>query len=75
MISNSNGENVYYNRSFPENKAVINGETVQICCSISQARFDISENPSVTRFTIGADCFTPFRILKIVIVGLKIRLR
>ena len=60
---------MFTNRSFTENKAVINGEMVRMCCSISHPRFNISKNPSVTRF--GADCLTPSRILKIKIVGLQ----
>ena len=63
---------MFTDQSSTENRAVINGETVQIYCSISQPRFNISKNPSVTLdATFGANCLTPFRILEIIIVGLK----
>ena len=43
---------MFTNQSNTENKAVINGETVQICCSISQLKFKKSKDPSVTRCSI-----------------------
>ena len=49
--SESNRKDVY-NQSSNENKAVINGETVKIYCSISQPRFNISKNASVMRCSI-----------------------
>ena len=55
MILDSNRKDV-----FTENKAVINGETVQIYCSISQPRFKISKNPSVTRCSIWCKLLNSF---------------
>ena len=40
---------VFTNQSFTKNKAVINGEKVQIYRNVSQPRFAVSKNPSVTR--------------------------
>ena len=40
---------MFINQSFAKNKTVINGKTVQIYGWISQSRFTISKNPSVTR--------------------------
>ena len=62
---------MFSNQSFTESKAVINGETVQIYRSISQPRFNISKIHPLRDAAFGADCLTPFRILKIIIVGLK----
>ena len=39
---------MFVNQSFTKNKAVINGKTVQIYGLVSQPRFTISKNPSVT---------------------------
>ena len=50
---------------------MINGESLQICCSISQPRFNVSKLHPLRDAAFGADCLTPFRILKIIIVGLK----
>ena len=61
----------FTNQSFPKNKAVINGETVQIYRWISAPRFDISKNPFVRRCSNFKDCLTPLRILKCIGVGLK----
>ena len=66
MILDSNRKDVY--QSFTENEAVINGEMVQICCSISQPRFNVSKNPSVKRCKIWCRLLNFFQI---VIVGLK----
>ena len=72
---------MFTNLSFTKNEAVINGETVQICCCISQPRFGMSKNPGwdlvyqkihpLRNAEFGADCWTPFRILKIIIVVFK----
>ena len=43
---------MFTHKPFIQNKAVINGETEQICRSVSQPRFNISKNPSVTRCSI-----------------------
>ena len=58
------------NQSFTEHEAVVNGETVQIYCSISQPRFYQKIHPSRDA-AFGIDCLTPFRILKIIIESLK----
>ena len=50
---------------------MINGETVQIYCSISQAKFNVSKIHLLRDAAFGTDCLTPFKILKIVIVGSK----
>ena len=50
---------------------MINGETVEICCSISQPRFNLSKIFPLRDAAFGADCLTPFRILKTIVVGLK----
>ena len=52
---------MFANQSLTENKAVINGETVQICCSISQPRLNISQNPSVTRCSVWYRLLNPFQ--------------
>ena len=63
---------MFTNQSFTENKAVINGETVQIYCSLSQPKFNISKKISPLRdAAFGADCLTPFKILKIIMADLK----
>ena len=54
------------NKFFTENKAVINGETVQICCSRSQPRFRISKIHPLSDATFNPDCLTPLTFLKIV---------
>ena len=46
---------------------MISGKKVQIRAEI----YYISKNPSVTRCSIGADCLTSLKILKILTVGLK----
>ena len=51
---------MFINQYFTKNKAVINGKTVQIYGWISQPRFAISKNRSVTSAAFGADCLTPF---------------
>ena len=43
---------MFINQSFTKNKAVISGKTIQIYGWISQPRFTISKNPSVTRCSI-----------------------
>ena len=43
---------MFISQSFTKNKAVINGKAVQIYLWISQSRFTLSKNPSVTRCTI-----------------------
>ena len=51
---------------------MINGKTVQIYGSIlSQPRFTISKIHPLRDAAFGADCLTPLKILKIVMVGLK----
>ena len=40
---------MFTNQPSTENKAVINVKMVQIHCSISQLRLNISKNPSVMR--------------------------
>ena len=62
---------MFTNQSFTENKTVINGETIQICCSISQQRINILKIHPLRDVAFGEDCLTPFRISKIIIVGLK----
>ena len=62
---------MFTNQSFTENKAVINGEMVQIYCSISQPKFIYQRIHPLRDAAFGADCLTPFKILKIIIVGLK----
>ena len=62
---------MFTNQSFTENKIVTDGETVHISCSISQQRFNISKIHLFRDAAFDADCLTPFRILKIIIVGLK----
>ena len=52
---------MFTDQSFTENKAVINGETVQIYCSISQPRFNISIIPSVTRCSIWCRLLNSFQ--------------
>ena len=47
--------------AFTENKAVLNGETVKICCSISQWRFNISKNPLMTRCSIWCRLLNSFQ--------------
>ena len=54
-----------------ENKAVINGEMVQVYSSIFQSRFNMSIIYSLRDTVSDADCSSPLRILKIVTVGLK----
>ena len=61
---------MFTNQSFTENKAVINGEMIQICCSISQPRFNVSKKMHPSRdAAFGANCLIPFRSLKM--FGLK----
>ena len=43
---------MFINQPFAKSKAVINGETEQIGGWMSQLRFNISKNPSVTRCSI-----------------------
>ena len=58
-----------------ENKAVINGETVQIIMKyvLSYVSRDLiyQKIDPLRDVSFGADCLTPFRILKIITVGLK----
>ena len=62
---------MFINQSFTKTKALINGKTVQIYGWISQPRFTISKIHPLRDAAFGADCLTPFRILKIMRVGLK----
>ena len=59
MILDSNRKDVYLltDQSFTKNKAVINEETVQICCSVSQPRFNTYQTIHPLRdAAFGADC-------------------
>ena len=62
---------MFINQSVTENKAVINGETVQIYGWISQPRFTISEIRLLRDVAFGADCLICFKLLKIITVGLN----
>ena len=65
-------EKVFTNQSFTENKAVINEDTAQIYLWISQRRFTTPKKIHPLRDAASdADCSTPFRILKITTVSLK----
>ena len=63
---------IFLNQPFSENKTVINGETIQIYCPYISRDLIYQKLHPLRDAAFGADCFTPFRILKIVIVGLKI---
>ena len=66
---------MFISQSFTKNKAVINGKAVQIYGWIYQPRFTISKIYSLLDAAFDADCLTPFRILKIITVGLKMDFR
>ena len=62
---------MFINQSFAKSKPVINGKTVQIYGWLSQPRFTISKNQSVTRCSVWCRLLNIFKILKIVTVGLN----
>ena len=62
---------MFVNQSFTKDKAVINGKTVQTYRWISQLRFTFQKIYPLQDTAFGADCLPPFRILKIITVGLK----
>ena len=64
---------MFTNQSFTENKATINGKMVKIYRWISKPRFTISKIHPLRDAAFHADCLTPLRILKIIIVALKNR--
>ena len=59
------------NQSFTENKAVINGETVKNIVPYLSRDLVYQKIHPLRDAAFGEDCITPFRILKIIIVGLK----
>ena len=62
---------MFTNQSFTENKAVINGEHYKYLVAYLTRDFICQKIHPLRDAAFGADYLTPFRILKIVIVGLK----
>ena len=63
---------MFTNQSFTENKAVINGETVQIYMVPYLNRDLIYQKIHLLRdAAFGPDCLTPNRSLRIIMVDLK----
>ena len=62
---------MFTNHFFTENKTVINGETVQYVVPYLSRDLIYQKIHPLRSAAFGADCLIPFRILKIIIVGLK----
>ena len=62
---------MFTNQPFIENKAAINGETVQIYRWISQPKMTYRKIRPLRDAASDVDCLTPFKILKIIALGLK----
>ena len=71
-LDSNRGRCLSVDQSFTDNKAVINGKTVQIYGWISQPRFTVLKIRPLGEAAFVADCLTSFKILKIITVGLKI---